>query len=192
MEINELMMLTDNQIDYSGLSEAELKELALGDELFLATSALGELASKNKSIAANVAKVILSNSRGDRYLQAAALETLFQCNRGQALDYISKYAMECVHEAHPDDERYILNTIMEIIIENQSDFHSGLGWSVFSSVSERIKKMNSEEFSDPEVRDSFLNLYAACILGGFILSPFLSIYLLYYIGLNAVNISIDN
>ncbi len=58
----------------------------LGDELFIATSAFGELASRNSSLATNMAWEILSNSQGDRYLQATALETLFQGNRELALD----------------------------------------------------------------------------------------------------------
>jgi hypothetical protein len=80
MEINELMRLTDDEIDYDALSDDELKELALGDELFIATSALGELDNRNGNLGAEVAWEILSNSKSERYLQAAALETLFQGN----------------------------------------------------------------------------------------------------------------
>jgi hypothetical protein len=124
----------------------------------IATSTLGELASRNSSVAAKVAWEILSDSRGDRYLQAAALETLFQGNRELALDYMSQHAWDC--------ERYLLNTIMELMIENSSDFQSNLALSVSSIVHEQIKKMNNqEEFIAPEVIDSFLNLY--CEAGNF-------------------------
>ena len=153
MEINELMMLTDNEIDYDTLSEDELKELALGDELFIATCALGELENRNGNLGADVAWEILSNSKGDRYLQAAALETLFQGNPELALDYMKEQAQKC--------DRYILNTIMELMIENKDDFKSGIALSVSRLISERIKKVDDEqEFLNAEVRDSFLSLYS--------------------------------
>lgn len=128
MTVNDLMMLADDDIDYSSLSVETLKELALGDELFIATSALGELANRDRSLGAEVAKGILLESRGDRYLQSAALEILFQRNREQALDYMVRYAKEC--------DRYILHTIMELIIENKDDFKSGIALSVSRLISE--------------------------------------------------------
>lgn len=152
MEINELMILTDNEIDYGNLSDEELKELALGDELFIATSALGELENRNSNLGAEVAWEILSNSKGDRYLQAAALETLFQGNPELALDYMKEHAQKC--------DRYILKTAIELMIENPSDFKSGLAWSVSGFVRERIKNLkNGEEFIAPELIDTFLNLF---------------------------------
>ncbi|MBC6422752.1 MAG: hypothetical protein GDA43_15480 [Hormoscilla sp. SP5CHS1] len=69
MEIDEFYILTDDLIDYSSLSSDTLKELALGEELFIATSALAQLATINSSLAAAVAADILSHLRGDRYLQ---------------------------------------------------------------------------------------------------------------------------
>jgi mRNA-degrading endonuclease RelE of RelBE toxin-antitoxin system len=152
MEIHELMMLTDDEIDYNTLSDDELKELALGDELFIATCALGELENRNGNLGADVAWEILSNSKGDRYLQAAALETLFQSNQKRALHYMSQQAQKC--------DRYLLKTIIELIIENPSDFSSGIGWSVSRLARERIKNFkDQEEFITPELIGSFLNLY---------------------------------
>jgi predicted DNA-binding protein len=152
MEIHKLMMLTDDEIDYNTLSDDELKELALGDELFIATSALGELENRNGNLGAEVAWEILSNAKGDRYLQAAALETLFQGNPELALDYMKEQAQKC--------DRYLLNTIIELMIENSSDFQSDLASSVSRLIRERIKNLhNQEQIIAPEVIDSFLNLY---------------------------------
>lgn len=152
MAINELMMLADNEIDYDTLSDGELKELALGDELFIATSALGELENRNGNLGAEVAWEILSNAKGDRYLQSAALETLFQSNPELALDYMKEQAQNC--------DRYVLNTILELMIENPSDFQSALALSIVLLVRERIKNLNHEQDCiAPEVIDSFLNLY---------------------------------
>lgn len=148
MTVNDLMMLADDDIDYSSLSVETLKELALGDELFIATSALGELANRDRSLGAEVARVILLESRGDRYLQAAALETLFQCNRELALDYMKEQAQKC--------DRYLLKTVIDLIIENPSVFSSGRGWPVSRLIRERIKSFKDEEqFIAPELIDSF-------------------------------------
>jgi hypothetical protein len=149
MEINELMMLTDDEIDYENLSDDELKELALGDELFIATSALGELENRKSKQASNIACSILSNSKGDRYLQAAALETLFQSNQKRALHYMNQRTRNWDH--------YLLKTVIELIIENPSVFSSGLGWPVSRLIRERIKNFKDEEqFIAPELIDSFL------------------------------------
>jgi hypothetical protein len=43
MNSENLEIMTDADIDYGDLSEGVLKKLALGDELFIATSALVEL-----------------------------------------------------------------------------------------------------------------------------------------------------
>lgn len=154
MDINELMMLTDEDIDYSNLSEETLKELALGDELFMATSALGELSRRKSSLAALIADEILSQSLGDCYLQANALEVLFDLNRKQALDYISEKGLY--------SNSYILNTIMELMIENESDFKRGSALSLITFVKERLKEFGScEKFLEPEVRDYFLKLYGS-------------------------------
>ena len=149
MTVNDLMMLTVNEIDYSSLSVETLKELALGDELFIATSAIGELANRDSNLGAEVAWEILSNSKGDRYLQAAALETLFQSNQKRALHYMNQRTRDWDH--------YLLKTVIELIIENPSDFSSGLGWPVSRLIRERIKNFKDEEhFIAPELIDSFL------------------------------------
>lgn len=152
MEMHELMMLTDNEINYENLSDDELKELALGDELFIATSALGELESRKSKKASNIACSILSNYKGDRYLQAAALETLFQSNQKRALHYMNQRSRNWDH--------YLLKTVIELIIENPSVFSSGLGWPVFRLIRERITNFKDEkQFIAPELIDSFLKLY---------------------------------
>ncbi|BAZ16002.1 hypothetical protein NIES4071_78750 [Calothrix sp. NIES-4071] len=152
MEINELMMLADEDIDYGSLSVDTLKELALGDELFIATSALGELSQRNGSVAASTAWEILLKLRGDCYLQAAALETIFELDQEKALDYIREQAPKC--------NTYILNSVLEIMIENESVFRSKNVLPVVSIVIQRLKELDSTtQYPEPEVRDNFLNMY---------------------------------
>lgn len=153
MQINELMILTDEDIDYSTLSIDILKGLALGDELFIATSALGELSRRNSSVAASTAWEILSNSRGDCYLQAAALETLFEYDQEKALTYIREQVPKC--------NTYILNSILEIMIENEFVFKSKNVSSLVSIVLQRLKELDSTtQYPEPEIIDNFLNMYS--------------------------------
>lgn len=153
MEINELMMLTDEDIDYSSLSIDILKELTLGDELFIATSALGELLQRNGSVAASIARAILLKLHGDCYLQAAVLETVFRFDQEKALDYIREQAPKC--------NTYVRNSILEIMIENESEFRSNNALPLVSIVLQRLKTLDSTtQYPEPEVRDSFLNMYS--------------------------------
>lgn len=158
MEIDELMILTDDRIDYSSLSSDTLQELALGEELFLATSALVQLATINKSLAAAVAEDILSNSKGDRYLQATAIETLFGLDKRRAIEYL----MEALPE---ESDSYILNAIAALALENISDFQSGMGCRVFFLLWSKIKSSNAEEI-DRTVRNSLFNLYRDRAIAG--------------------------
>jgi hypothetical protein len=152
MNSDELSLLTDDKIDYESLSEDVLKELALGDELFIATSALVELRMRKSSIAAPTAWEILSTSHGDRYLQAAALSVLFGMNQEQAINFMSQQ----VQFVTP----YILNTMMELMIENESDFKSEPGLSIVRVIKERLKKCDDKlKFPEPEVKDRFLKIY---------------------------------
>jgi hypothetical protein len=152
MEINELMMLTDEDIDYSSLSIDTLKGLALGEELFIATSALGELSRKNGSIAASTAWEILLKFHGDCYLQAAALEVIFRFDQEKALNYIQEQAPKC--------NTYILNSILEIMIENEPEFKSNNAFPLVSIILQRLKTLDSTtEYPEPEVRENFLNMY---------------------------------
>lgn len=153
MKINDLMILDDEQIDYDSLSEEQLHQLVLSDNLFMATSALIELRFRNKILASLLASDILSKSYGDCYLQAAAIETYFQTNPHRAMDYMTKLDGNC----HP----YILNSIMEIIMENLSYFQSKIGSKVTQIIYDIVQSLTGgDEFIDSEVKSKFLNWYS--------------------------------
>lgn len=142
MQITDLMMLNDDDIDYSSLSEDTLKALALGEELFMANSALVELAIRHRSLAAELAFKILENSLGDSYLKATALEIMVNNNREKAIELIQS-------QIHTWDE-YMLNTVREIIAENQNYFKS----AVVRQVIERLKEFDvSANFPEALVAD---------------------------------------
>ena len=152
MNINELLILTEDQIDYSSLPENTLKQLALSDELFIAASALTELSLRNSSCAASVAWEILSQARGDHHLQARAVEVLFEVNRQQAMDWMGQQVPEC--------DPFMLTAIMELIIENESDFKFEPGLSITRLVIDRLNEFDGEAISPKlEVKTSFLKRF---------------------------------
>jgi len=149
MNINELLILTEDQIDYSSLPENTLEQLAFSDELFIATSALTELSMRNSPCAASVAWEILSHAHGDHHLQARAVEVLFEVNRQRAMDWMEQQVPEC--------ELFMLNAIMELIIENESDFKFEPGLSITHLIIERLAEFDEEtRFPHPAAKSSFL------------------------------------
>ena len=113
MNAKELMMLTEDQIDFESLSIDILKNLALGDELFIATSALAKLNECDKEQAEIISWTILSKQKGDSHLQALALEVMFNCNPDKAINFINS------HWETMDD--VLLGTVEDIIMENNLD-----------------------------------------------------------------------
>lgn len=153
MKIDDLMILDDEEIDYDSLSDEQLHQLVYSDNLFMATSALIELRFRNKILAGLSASSILSKPYGDCYLQAAAIETLFETNFPIAMDYMKKLDGTC----HP----YILNSIMEIIMENLSNFQSEKERKVSQIIYDIVQSLTGgDEFIDSEVKSKFLNLYS--------------------------------
>lgn len=111
MEImDELTLFGDENIDYESLSEDLLADLALGDDLFIATSALSELTIRHSTKTVCITEKILANFMGDRYLQAAALESLFKVKPEQAIIYMKSYL--------ETQDPYIIDSISELIEEN--------------------------------------------------------------------------
>lgn len=153
MQSNDLMMLVDDDIDYTTLSEDTLKYLALAEDLFIANSALAELNIRNSNLAADISLEILVNLRRDCYLKATALEILFNNNRQKAIGLILSQIDAW--------DGYMLNSIMDIIGENEPEFKSEPGLAIVGKVIERLKSFDeSANFPPPEVRDNFLKVFA--------------------------------
>ena len=110
---DELIMLTEDQINFKSLSVDILKDLALGDELFIATSALAELEERDKEQAEIIAWTILTEQKGDSLLQALALEVMFNCNPDKAISFINAH-WETMNDV-------LLGTVEDIIMENNLD-----------------------------------------------------------------------
>jgi len=153
MSIDDLSMLGDDQIDYATLADETLRELALGDDLFVANSALVTLAIRHSKLAAPLAWDILTEPHGDRYLHAAALNVLFRMDRKRAVDYMIRQVQEL--------DSYVLNTLAEIMLENHDYFKSEATIPIVRTVIQRMQQCSSDtKWPDSEVREKFLRLYA--------------------------------
>ncbi|NET62052.1 MAG: hypothetical protein F6K47_39845 [Symploca sp. SIO2E6] len=151
-EWNNLSLMNDEDIDYTVIPEAVLQELALGNELYIATSALVELWMRESSAVATIAGKILSTSHGDCYLQATALDVLFSADKEQALNYMSEKVADC--------EPLLLNEMMTLMIENPSDFVPSSTSTIFQTIIERLKNLRDEqEWIEPDVQQDFMQLY---------------------------------
>jgi hypothetical protein len=150
---NNLTIMNDEDIDYSTLPEEGLAKLALSGELYIATSAVVELSIRESEAIVPVTWEILSKSLGDGYLQAAALEALFEADLKKAAVYMSKHARSC----HP----YVLNTIMDLLMMTRNDSDSRFESTsvLISTITERLKGLDSEvQFPKPDVKARFLKL----------------------------------
>lgn len=117
-KVDDLLMLTFDEIDYNLLSIAELTGLALAEDMFIATSALTELLVRDKEAAASAARMILEEGRGDRHLQAHALEVFFSASPQHALAYIRQNLNTF--------DSVMRKTVETVVAENQDVFQTEL------------------------------------------------------------------
>ncbi|NER19774.1 MAG: hypothetical protein F6J96_03245 [Symploca sp. SIO1C2] len=147
-------MMTSEEIDYSNLSEEVLKQLALSEDAFIATEALGELSMRSSNTIIPVAKEILSHSNSDIYLKSSALETLFDLDYPYAVNYILHKVADC--------ESYMLNSAMELLIEAELDLKSDSVQKIVSIILNRIQKTGDKvHFPSAEVKFKFQDKFQA-------------------------------
>lgn len=153
MDINDLSILSDNQINYSSLSEEILAKLVFGDDLFVATSALSELSKRKSRRTGTLANEILLKKHGDRYLQAEALETLFNYDKEVAMNYIEK-TIDCC-------DSYVFNSILELMIENPDFFKLEKRLVVIQSAFKRIHdSIEENKWPEQDVAEAFASEYS--------------------------------
>jgi hypothetical protein len=130
LDLDMLDLLSEEDIDFSTLSEDALSHLVLSEDYFVATSALGELSRQRKKTAPTLAWKILIEKSADIYLQASALEVLFKFDADRAIEYIA----ENVAFVEP----YLFRSIIEILIENSDLFHEKKNARLVELVSRRL------------------------------------------------------
>lgn len=151
-ELDLFMLMDASDIEYSNLPEDILVKLSLCDELYIANYALAELSARDSNQASVVAWKILSTLKGDYYLQAAALSVLFETDKEKALDYINKQVQHF--------DLFMLNEVMQLMVENFSDFVAKNSYKIVSVISDKLKKINDMQgLIDKEVSGDFFSLY---------------------------------
>jgi hypothetical protein len=156
VDINEILLLNDDQVDYVALLNETLGALALAEDMFIATSALAELARRKSPLAASVARTILDESRGDSFLKSSALETLFAVDRKQALPYIAAHALSA--------DSPLVDTIRELMVENseifREIFHVTDTASTTRTVAQRVDTLDAQGTElDPALQRDFQKLF---------------------------------
>jgi len=152
MNINEILLLNHDQIDYASLLDETLKSLALSEDMFIATSALAELARRKSSLAASVAYNILDESLGDSFLRSEALETLFDVDRERALAYIGTHARFA--------DSSLVRTMMALMVENSAIFHVVSAASTTRAVTQRVNELDAPGIAlDPMLHHDFQKLF---------------------------------
>lgn len=148
-----LLTLNADEIDYSSLPEAVLEKLALAEEPFIATLAVGELVTRRSSRARPVLSELLdtSKSQADRYLQAAALEGLYEIDANAALQHIA------THSAQSDP--YVLSSMIELIQGNEPDPNAEPARSAIQAVAARLRSRPEESEITAQQRADFLEAY---------------------------------
>ena len=139
-----LTLMNDEEVDYETLPEKVLTELALGGELYMATSAVTELSIRQSEAIIPITWQILSNSAGDQYLQAAALEALFEAQRENALAYMLNHATTC--------EPYLLDTMKALTSWHHLEprFEQMIS-KIKDLINERLQRQNGHHNSPHQV-----------------------------------------
>lgn len=134
--IDEILMMTSEDVDFSNLSERDLAELALAEDPFIATEAFGELLCRKSDLLTKVACSILQASEGDFHLQSYALSALFQVNIMSAVGYVSQNVSLC--------ETRMLNSIMELMLEYPLTEPSEQNKSTLVEIFKRLNYENTD------------------------------------------------
>ncbi len=130
-----LSLLGSDEIDFSTLDNEMLSGLARGQEPYIATSALFELAQRPNSKSQEIATALLT-ATDDEYLRAAALRVLFEKDRGSAIDHMGNMATNC--------DPYVFGEMLDLMIENQSEFDRSPRSDLVQLVTARLRSLAKE------------------------------------------------
>ena len=128
--------------------------LTNGYDLFKATSALVTLSQRRSRLVEMLASDILEKPRGDRYLQAVAINVLFDFNPPKAFEFVVKEIQIC--------DLYIFNTILELMIDHLDYFsHVDKVWITEIAFKRLSALDNREKWPTLEVKERFFATYPA-------------------------------
>jgi len=145
-QVNDLLMLTDQEIDFKVLSVEMLEQLALESDPYIANAALTELWARNRTMASEAAQELLARNTNEHFLQATALRVVFANNPEAVLHYILTRGATI----HPQ----LLNTLIDLLMY-ESDFRYELQLAriVKAQISGREEEMG--EYLEPDAFADF-------------------------------------
>lgn len=148
-QVNDLLLLTDPEIDYKSLADEILEQLALESDPYIANSSLIELWTRNGAMATETAWQLLLRPPDEPFLQSTALRIIFARAREKALDYI----MANVEDVHPQ----LLNTIVELLMyESDFRYEMQIAAVVKQRIEDRAEDMGDD--LDPNAFADFLQV----------------------------------
>jgi hypothetical protein len=140
LSIDQLRLLSDHQIEYQRLSDDVLTQLAVGDDQFVATSALFELSRRRSAAATVAAGRILDRGSADHYLQASAIGVLLKFAPEAAAEYMRRLATSA--------DATLVQGMIELIEEEPLAFSVDPARSAARQVATRVREL--EPTHDPE------------------------------------------
>lgn len=148
-QVNDLLLLTDQDIDFKSLSAEILEQLALESDSYIANAALTELWARDSGMAAEAAQELLARTTGEHFLQATALRVLFAANRESAL--------HCLLTSEANVHPQLLNTLIDLLMY-ESDFHYEL--QMARIVKQQIAGHEEEmgDYLDPDAVADFVQV----------------------------------
>ncbi|MDQ3369586.1 MAG: hypothetical protein M3680_29510 [Myxococcota bacterium] len=146
MNIDELVILIDDEIDYEALPTELIEEAARQTaDPFIATSALAELYARDQHAVQAVCVEILGRPDPDRHLRAFALTTLYSVDPAGGARAMVTLATEVSDET-------LLAAMIDSVMSEPARFAASpeLVAALFAQVH---RSTNADLLSNPEVRD---------------------------------------
>lgn len=148
-QVNDLLMLTDQEIDFRGLSVEMLEQLALESDPYIANAALTELWARNRVMAAEASQELLARVTNEHFLQATALRVVFADNPQKALRYMLTHGANI----HPQ----LLNTLIDsLMYESDFRYELQLARLIKEQISGREEEMG--DYLEPDAFADFVQV----------------------------------
>lgn len=153
--VDEMLMLTDDQIDYPSLDADLVAQLATQrTEAFIATSALQELARRDRAATSRTAEQILDGEIWDSRLTAYALEIVFSQDPDRGMEHMKRLL-------DGELEQPILDTMVENVTYERERFRAGSGRPILRALVHKLRDVPSDAFDNPAWAAEVIALDAA-------------------------------
>ncbi|MEJ2065939.1 MAG: hypothetical protein P8X74_22110 [Reinekea sp.] len=143
MDINKLLMLSSNEIDFDELETSDLEQL-IGNtsDLFVKTEALGELFFKDRLKALSIAISAWNEQEGDKFYLAQSLSIILRLDR--------KYGLKILRSSLNTCDKYILNAVSNLVVDDFNEYanHS----DILKMIKDRVIAGDIDEYDEGYVK----------------------------------------